>query len=205
MSESKYILWQKDDNSTFDRMIRPFLIPIQQLGEATYEKLFLALLSSIFMVAGTVLELIRTPEALWVGLMILAASDFVAGTARAIFDNKIIFDWHRFGRTAYKLVVYPVVIVATATLGNMYPEIFGWNQYAVIAIIAGQELYSILRHVKGVAFVRAVIRIGSSKAKSIGSFSSIAKEIDDELYRSHLHKDYINEDHMTDKKKGPDN
>jgi phage-related holin len=201
-NKDKYFLWKQTD-STLDMMIRPFLVPLQSLGEATYEKLVIAVASSVLVVIGTVTELIETPETLWVGLLMLTVLDFIAGTARALFDKKLKFDWHRFGRTSYKLVVYPVVIVATATLGNMYPTIFGWVQYVSLAIIAGQEGFSILRHIKGVSFAKAVFQVITERRTE--GFKKIQDKIDDELYRKHLSEKLINENHMADKKKDSDN
>lgn len=182
----------------YDTMLRPFIEPFLDITIQTLPKLILGAVVLLFMIVGTIQDLLQTPKPLWIGLMLLAGLDFLAGTFRAIFDKDVKFSIHRWARSAYKFTTYTIVIGSTAVSGNMYPEIFGWVQYVVIAMLVALELFSIARHMKMTAFVYAIINMAQTSGSTSGkAFADMVEEMDRKIQakkRQHTYrKDRVEE------------
>jgi len=186
----------------YDTVIRPFIEPFIEITFHTLPKLFVSGIVLVVMVIGTILDLIDTPEVLWVGLFLLATLDFVAGTSRAIFDADIKFSFRRWARTAYKLTSYTIVILTTSVAGNMYPKIFGWIQYLVIALLVGLEIVSVARHIKMTAVLFAIIELAkSNKQNAPQNFMAAVDKLDKDLRDRKIEREKRRQD--TDKANDP--
>lgn len=168
----------------YDTMVRPFVEPFLNILVSTFTKIVTAATVVVFMIIGTIMDLIQTPIDLWVGLILLSILDFVSGTIRAIFDKRITFSIHRWGRSAYKLTSYAIFIIATSVAGNMYPNIFGWLQYIIVAMLVAIELDSISRHWKAKALFKAAFKMIKDHQSTAGKdFMDVVQDIDDQIIK----------------------
>lgn len=125
--------------------IRPFLEPFIDIWVNLIPKMIFAIITGLIMLMSFLADLFQTPEIWWKGLMVLVFLDFLAGSTRAIFHPKLKFHWRFWTRTAYKFTSYACVVLALSAAANMMPEVFIYVRYAVICILVGSEVHSIIK------------------------------------------------------------
>jgi len=152
-------------NMFFSLVLRPFIQPIGEIGfEFKYKIVTGFVYGAIAYFSGlfdpSVVEgLFKVPIGLVEGLCILVVLDFIAGTLRAMFDERIKFHPAKWMKTFHKIVSYSLGIVAITIGANMFPDALGWLQYLAFLVVTGHEIWSVAKHVKFTAYLLVAIEI----------------------------------------------
>ena len=137
-------------------VIRPYLQPFFSLVENTGPAVSAGFFYMLLMVTTFTSALFTTPEIWWKGLAILIFLDFIAGHIRVFTDSEVRFSIKKWGRTAYKIASYTIAGLSISAGANMFPEALGWTQYVAFSVLAGMEIYSILKNLKMLAILSVI-------------------------------------------------
>lgn len=176
--------------------IRPYLEPFMDLTYNTTGKLLTSLVYFAVMVLTFAQELFATPDIWWKGLSVLVILDFLAGNFRALTDSKIEFNARRWGRTAYKIPAYIIAGLSVSAGANMFPTSLGWVQYATFSILAGIEIWSILRNLKLFALLAILFEVAANKYNldNLGEIRDKVEKRSYENYRKHEKETFLKKD-----------
>lgn len=159
----------------WNQVLYPICEPALQVGMEFKYKAFAGVVYGLlawtqgFFEPEVVQGLFAVPVGLVEGLCIIIVVDFLAGTYRAITDERIKFHPKKWTKTFNKIVFYSIGISGITVGANMFPTALGWLQYVGFLTVTGHEIWSVLKHAK----MAALIKVGIELYKKKGDLASI--------------------------------
>lgn len=100
------------------------------------------------------LELFKTPDMWWKGLLYLVVIDWVSGVFIAVIDGD--FSWSVMNEKWRQVIGYGAACSMAAILANGFPNVFYYFQFLIYVSFFLKEAISILKTFKLLAFVQVI-------------------------------------------------